>query len=123
MPATPARIGFIQSEFRRVTSSSETAQDRHGALARKSEDPIETYFDNVADAQVVCTARQALLSPERRRFRVSVTSIDEVLALNYMGAVPLGRYRDSERAIDRTVLVSEIAIDLGAHGAELTVWG
>lgn len=123
MPATPARIGYIQSEWRRVTATSNSAQIRHGALARKSDDPVETFFDSVADAQVVCNVRQALLSAERRRFQVSVSEIDEVLALSYLGAVPLGRYRDTERAVDRSVLVSEIAIDLGAHAAQLTVWG
>lgn len=123
MPATSARIGFIQSEFRKVVSTTTAAQTRHGTLARKSEDPIETFFDNTADAQVVSDARQALLSAERRRFRVSVTGIDEVLALNYLGAVPLGRYKDTERAANMPVLISEIAIDLGKHGAELGVWG
>lgn len=123
MPATAARIGFIQTEFRRVTATTPAAQTRHGTLARQSEDPVETFFDNTADAQVVCAARQALLSTERRRFRLAATGIDEVLALSYTGAVPIGRYRDSERAVDCKVLVSEIAIDLGKHSAMLTVWG
>lgn len=123
MPATPSRIGFVQSEFRRATSTTATAQTRYGSLARKTDDPVVTFFDNVADAQVVANARQALMSAERRRFRVGVSTVEEALALSYLGAVPNGRYVDSERNADLPVLVSEITIDLSRLNATFTVWG
>lgn len=123
MPATPARIGFIQKEFRRVTSTTSAAKTRFGSLARESEDPIETFFDNETDAQVIADARQSLLSAERRRFRLNVTGLTEIMALSYVGAVPVGLYVDSERAANMPVLLSTITLNLGKEEANLTVWG
>lgn len=123
MPATPSRIGFVQSEWRRATSTTTSVQTRYGSLARQTADPVETYFDNVADAQAVADARQALMSAERRRFRVNVSSVEEALGLSYVGAVPIGRYVDAERNANRPVLVSEISVDLSRLNAAFTVWG
>lgn len=123
MPATPARIGLISSEYRKVISLTATASTKHGGMARESDDPIETFFDNAADAQVVADARQDLLSAERRRFKVTVTGLDEVMALTYVGAVPVGYLTDLERNISRPVLVSDITMDFDKQSASLTVWG
>lgn len=123
MPATPSRIGFVRSEFRRATSTTTSVQTRYGALARQSDDPVITFFDNVADAQAMADARQALMSAERRRFRVGVSTVEEALALSYISAVPKGRYVDSERSADLPVLVSEITVDLSRLNAAFTVWG
>lgn len=123
MPATPARIGFIQSEFRRVVATTGSANTRHGNLARESDDPVETYFDNIADAQVVANERQALLSPERRRFRAVVAGLDEVVALDYIGAVPIASYVDTERNFNGKALVSEIILDFDKQQAAVMLWG
>ena len=61
MPATSARIGFIQQEFRKVTVTSSNPQTRYGAMARETADPVETFFDSEADALTVATARQLSL--------------------------------------------------------------
>lgn len=123
MPATASRIGFIKEEFRRVVAETPTVSVKHGNLARESDDPIETFFDSTADAQLVATARQALLSPERRRFRCETASLEELMALTYVGAVPLGRFRDSERSADRKVLVGEIVLDFQKQHGAAAVWG
>lgn len=123
MPAIPSRIGFVQSEFRRATSTTSSVQTRYGSLARSTDDPVVTFFDNVADAQVIADARQTLMSAERRRFKVGVSSVEEAFALSYVGAVPKGRYVDSERNADLPVLISEITIDLSRLNAAFTVWG
>lgn len=123
MPATPARIGFVQQEFRRAVAETPDVKTRYGSLARESEDPVETFFDSELDAQAVADERQALLSPERRRFRADLTGAAEVLDLDYSQAVPVARYVDAERDCDRPVLVSEIVIDLGKQSASLTLWG
>lgn len=123
MVATPARIGFIMEEWRRVIATTSAVETRYGNLARKSDDPIETFFDDVDDAQIVANARQALLSQERRRFRVAVVGLDEVFDLDWLDGVPVARYIDDERDADRPVLVSEIAIDLAKDTATLTLWG
>lgn len=123
MPATPARIGFIQSEFRRVVSTTLAAKTRHGNLARESDDPIETFFDNVADAQVMANARQALLSPERQRFMLTVNSAEEIQDLGYIGAIPVGRFVDSDRAVNKPVILSDFTIDYNRGAAAVRVWG
>lgn len=123
MPALPARIGFVQSEYRRATSTTAAVKTRYGTTARQTVDPVVTYFDNVADAQVIADARQALMSAERRRFKVNVSSVEESFSLSYIGAVPKGRYVDSERSANLAVLVSEISIDLSRLNASFTVWG
>lgn len=123
MPATPSRIGFVQSEFRRATSTTTAVKTRYGSMARQTVDPVVTYFDSATDAQIVADARQALMSAERRRFRVNVSSVEEAFALSYIGAVPKGRYVDTERNANLAVLVSEISVDLSRLNASFTVWG
>lgn len=123
MPATPARIGFIMQQYRKVTATTSAVQTRYGSLARETEDPVETLFDNVADAQTLATARQSLLSAERRRFRVTTSGMAEVMALSYVAGVPLARYVDTEKQADMPALVSEIVLDLGRDKAALTLWG
>ena len=123
MPATPARIGFIQQQFRRAVSETPAIKTRYGALARESEDPVATYFDSEADAQVIADARQALLGTERRRFKVVTKDVGEVLALSFTGDIPVARYVDPDRDVDRGMLISEIVVDLGKNSATLTLWG
>lgn len=124
MPASPTRIGFITQEFRRATSETPSAQTRHGTLARESEDPVETFFDNVADAQLIADARQALFSPERRRFSPRVTGINEAISIDYLsGTIPVAHYIDAERAVDRNMILTEITLDFSKQQAELPVWG
>ena len=126
MPATPARIGFIREEFRRVVASTPAVSNKYGNLARESDDPIETFFDDTADAQIVANERQDLLSADRRRFRCAVNRLDEVMVLDYVGSLPLAQYRDAERGIsgaDGMMVVSEIVIDLHKGQAAIMVWG
>ena len=124
MPATAARIGFIQQEFRRATATVQAVKDRYGSLARQSDDPIPTSFDEVADAQAIADARQAMQSGERRRFQATVRGLDDALALDYeAGAVPVLRFTDRERDADRKVVVTDIVIDFAAQRATLSTWG
>lgn len=124
MPATPARIGFISTQFRRAIADTPSAKTRHGDLARSSEDPIETYFDSQDDALIMATARQALLSPERRRFECTATGLDEALGLDLAAStITLARYVDAEREADMIVLIAEIGIDFARQTTTLTIWG
>ena len=123
MPATAARIGFITQEFRTATATTANPTTRYGALARETDDPVETFFDAEADAVTVATARQALLSVERRRFRVTVNDIQDALALSYAPAAPLATYVDTERSANLTTIVSDISIDLHKQVATMTLWG
>lgn len=125
MSATPARIGFIQSQFRRVIAETTSAKIRHGEAARETDDPVETFFDNTADAQVIANDRQTLLSPERRRFQVQVAEPDAGLGINYTnGICPLAIYTDSERDVSSmTAIMSDITIDFARQTSTFTIWG
>ena len=97
---------------------------RHGALARKDTEPQETFFDNLADAQVIADARQALLSPERRRFGVTVKGLDAALDMDIAGPVlPVGSFNDLNRGVAIDVVVAEIGFDFAAQKATTVVWG
>lgn len=123
MTATAARIGFVQNQFRRVVASSGTIISRYGNLARQSEDPIETFFDDEDDAQLVADERQALLGADRRRFKVRTVGVDEFRDLIYAGRVPVATYVDDARSANRPVLISDFVIDLDKQAVTATVWG
>jgi hypothetical protein len=123
MTATAARAALIREPFRRATSTTTAVQTRHGALARESADPVPTFFDNVADAQVIADARQALFSSERRLFEVAVRGTAEMAALDPEAGVPVGRFVDSERGVDRKVLIGQIEIDLAGGKSAAVIWG
>ncbi len=123
MPATSSRIGFITNQFRRSIVESASVQTQYGAVARKSEDPVETFFDDVDDAELVTQERLDLLSAARRRFAVSFDDTDEIADLPVGGAVPVVRYVDAERGVDRNMIVCEIIIDLNKNSAAMPLWG
>lgn len=123
MPATAARIGFVTEKFRRASSVSSGVEVRHGSLARESEDPVETHLDSITHAQTVANDRQALLSAERRRFTCVTADLEDILAIDYVGQIPVARYVDTERDADMPVLVAEITIDFDKGQAALEVWG
>ena len=124
MAATPARIGFVLQPFRIATAETPAVATRHGTLARRDEEPVETFFDEPGDAQALADARQALLAQERRRFGVTVMGLEEALSLPVAGpTLPQVRYVDPDRAIDRASLVAHVGFDFAAQRASFTVWG
>lgn len=123
MPATPSRAAFVQSEFRRASATTATPKTRYGDLARESDDPVETFFDSVSDAQTIANARITLLSAERRRFRAACRDLSEVIGISYSGAIPVATYVDADRDANRSMLVSEITFDLAREQAIFTLWG
>jgi hypothetical protein len=123
MAATAARIGFCMSEYRRVTATNQTVKDTYGALARESDDPIPTFFDNAADAQAVANARQALLQGVRRRFRTVCSNLSDVVNMDLASGVPVAAYVDPERDVSRLMLVSEVTFSFSKASAAFTVWG
>ncbi|MBP6555670.1 MAG: hypothetical protein KA233_08320 [Novosphingobium sp.] len=124
MTATAARIGFISQPFRKAIVESATVKSQYGALARETEDPIETFFDSVADADTMAEARQALLGVHRRRFQATVKGVEEGLALDYTsGVAPVVDYTDSLRSIARTMLIGEVTFDMAKQRSTYSIWG
>lgn len=123
MVATPARIGFVIEPYRRATSETPAVATRHGNLARETDDPLETYFASLVDAQSRADARQALLSPDRRRFSVPVVDVDFALGLLDADQITTARFIDEERGVDMPVIITEVVIDAEGGSAQLKVWG
>lgn len=123
MTATPARIGFVTEPFRRAIAETPAAANRHGAMARESADPVDSYFATVADAQLHADDRQALLSPDRRRFSVAIFDVELALELLDAEEVLTARLIDPERGLDRSMIITEVVIDAEGHSAEIKLWG
>lgn len=123
MTATPAQIGFITQEFRTVESSDSSAATKYGDAARKSEQPIETFFEVVADAQSMCDERKTLLAADRRRFTMTVSGESTGLGMAYTSSTPAVTVIDDERQANMPALVSEITIDFDAEQTRLETWG
>jgi len=123
MVATPARIGFVLEPYRRAISETPEVAKRHGNLARESDDPLDTWFSSVADAQLRADERQGLLSPDRRRFAATVVDLDEALVMLNASETPCVRFIDAERGIDAAMIVTDVVIDIEAQTAEIKFWG
>ena len=124
MPATATRIGFITQAVRNATAGPDTAViSKYGDLARDTEDPLECFFDSVADAELVAQERLALLSADRRRFVVEVSGANVGQALAFNQTTPTSRVIDAEKAADMPAAIVEIGIDYDAGKTILTSWG
>lgn len=124
MTATPARIGFILEEFRTAKAETPSVKNAYGEKARESDDPVETYFDHVADAQSVADERQLILSRSTRRFTVTASTIKEALAINDApNALPVADYTDPDRDAYRRMLVCEVGYDFYTQNSQFQIWG
>jgi|GEM_PF-1778680 len=124
MPATPARIGFITEPYRRVTAGPvASVVERYGSKARDTVDPIQTFFDEPADAQVMAQERLDLLSPERALFTMRVGEVEPVLSFDLAPALPTVTAIDDENRLDRDMLTVGMKVDLGTRQAAVTLWG
>lgn len=125
MPADATRIGFIIEEFRKVVSEDASVRSAYGNVARETDDPVETFFDNEDDAQVMADERLALLGViGRRRFRLEVAGTQDVAALDYAGGqIPNAWLTSEQHNIDRKMVVAEIGYDFGKQDSAMMVWG
>lgn len=126
MVATPARIALITTEFRNAIAGPDAGVDAaFGSLARDSdpEEPFETFFDAVADAQAIATARQSLLAATRRRFVAEMADVDAVADLDVSQLTPTAQVIHPERSADLPCAIAQISIDLLRDRASVTLWG
>lgn len=123
MPATPARIGFILQELRKVTVETPSVATKYGDLARDSDDPVVTWFDDVDDAEAMAQERQALLDVDRRQFRATANGITQALGMDYSQVTPTVHVTDTELAADMDAIVVEISVDFGRDRQSITAWG
>lgn len=124
MPATAERIGFITERYRRVISGPESSVETlYGSKARDNPDPVETFFDDPDDAQVMADERLALLSPSRRMLLPVVQSAQTGLDTDYAPTIPTATVTDDERNYDKAALVVSITMDLERDKTQFQTWG
>lgn len=124
MPATPDRIARITRAFQPVIAGPDPAvAATYGNAARDNLDPVETFFETVADTQAMADERLALMGATRRRFAVGIASPEAALALNPSQAVPTVRLIDDDRGFDGNALALAWSIDLQTDECSIKVWG
>ena len=127
MPATPARIAFITQPYRKaLTSVDATVAEAYGDLARETnrDEPIETFFDSAADAQIMAEELLDLLKVERQRFHAGLPDgLNFALSLDYSQTTPTGTVIDPEREVSKAALTSQITFDFRTGNAALEMWG
>lgn len=123
MPATPSRIGFILNEYRRSVAQDDSVKATYGSLARESDDPVGTYFNDQADADIIAAERLELLSANRRRFRATIADTETMIDVDMTSAAPVVRYVDPRRSADMPAILSEVSIDLGRNVTTAIFWG
>jgi hypothetical protein len=127
MPATKEQAEFVASEYRIVKSGPDTSVvAKYGARARKTTEPIPSYFEAEADAQAVQATRHSLLSGDRRRFVTSIsgeqTGLDMVL-LSDPPTVTLVDQEAGESNFNAPVIVCEAFVSSKTETTRLEVWG
>ena len=124
MPATAARAQFIRQQFRSVTNGPVTAVvTAFGDLARRTSEPIETFFEHADDAQDMCDERIALQSAQRRRLAMQVSGEATGLGISYTATSPTVTMIDDDRLINKAALISELSIDFGKETTQFELWG
>lgn len=126
MPATPARAEFVAQEFRSATWSDSGVRTLYGKVARDTGDsPIQTFFDNVADAQVLADERGALLGAHARAFRVRIAGLMDLdTDLDMSTVLPAATLIDDVQVANMAVVVANIeSYDTADEQTVLAVWG
>jgi hypothetical protein len=95
-----------------VSYASATIKARYPSARDGLDSPAEGFFDTEANAQTAIDARGALIGVERRRFAASVS---DLLWIDPTTGVPSFSLADADQAIDATMLVARIEIDLDAE--------
>lgn len=125
MVATASRIGFVTQQYRTVVSSDAAVTTRYGELARDTGDePIESFFDSPADAQVVNDARLVLLKGSRRRFRMDARGVQTFTgSMDLSQVTPTVTVIDDERSANLPAACVEVSVDPGGEKTTFANWG
>lgn len=124
MPATPSRIGFITQPFRIVTAGpNSSVATLYGNKARDTAEPLETFFDDIADAQAMADERLALLQVQRSLVPVSIDQVETAAALDPSLTLPTVRIIDDEQDRNGLALVVGFTIDMNTERSSLETWG
>ena len=125
MPATPERMMLVYTEYRTVTAGPDSGVvARYGDAARDTgPDPVETFFHSTTDAQIFANERLALTSRDAVRMEISAQGLQTGIDIALSTESTVATVQDSERDINRPMLVAGVKIGGGNDTTQLTVWG
>jgi hypothetical protein len=124
VPATPSRIGFITNQFRVVTAGpNASVAALYGSAARETTEPVESFFDDPADAQVMANERLSLLEAQRSLVPVSIDQIEPAADLSVSTSLPTVRIIDDEQNRNSPALIVGFTIDMNTERSALETWG
>jgi len=123
MPATPQRITFIKQAFRTEKVENSTNKTLFGNIARKTDEPIPTFFNSMLDVAATLNARASLLTPLRRRFAANVQGAEIAQALDYGSSTPTAKVVSEEHGADMPTATVGFVIDLDKDTSILNQWG
>ena len=124
LTATPARIrrSMRPVEYARVSNATilanrPEAQDGYAKV-------IESFFDSVADAQVLLNERAVVLQADRSHEAIETVEAYRIgVNLTVVPNLPRARAIDQTNGFDKTMLIKGLAIDLGTDRNSLEVIG
>ena len=111
---------------RSYVASDASIITRYGTAARDTSDqPVETFFDTIADVQAIADARLTLLKADRRKFEIAVAGIVGFTgALDYSQVAPAVTVIDDEKGASLPCAITGIvALDYETERSTLTCWG
>jgi hypothetical protein len=124
MPATASRAEYVKTGYRTVRNGPDAAvATKYGDAARKTSEPIGTFFETEADAQAMCNERMGLLKADRRSFEQTVSGEQTGLALSYTQTAPQMTILDSQRVANHPAIAAEFAIDFSKQITTINSWG
>ena len=124
MPATAARLGFITEELRLVTAGPDAGVvAKYGELARDTKEPLETFFDDEDDAQIIADERLALLSPDRRLVEFSIDGVETGHALDFSGMTPSAARDVPRYGMSDSAAIVDMEIDYQNSVTIVKTWG
>lgn len=125
MPAEPDRIGFILGPYRSVVVEDADAAADYGDDARDTKDePVETWFDSLADAEAIGVERIGLIGVGKRRFRTVMAGIQTPAGtLDYSQTLPAINLIDTEKSADVDGVAVEFGWDFAKKQTTIVTWG
>lgn len=94
-----------------------------GDFARKTTEPIQTNFDNLADCAIMLAERHNLLSSAKRRFSAVVNDTAFFHALDYSQFMPAVTLVDPERGVSFTAYLTSGVPDEESDSVTIGLWG
>jgi hypothetical protein len=120
MPALPADIAAASRDVVTATWADAAIAARYPSARDGSVEAAEGYFDSVADAQAMVSARGTLIGVEARRFAVEVA---DVLWPALAGTVPCFALTDGEQAASGTLIAARFELDLESNKTTVELYG